>query len=56
MSWSVNVSPRDKRRAERVKLRQDGYRDGYALQPPKMLDAEYQRSWRRGKEARERDD
>lgn len=38
---------------ERLRLREQGYQDGYAGRAAASRVAEYQRSWRRGREAYE---
>jgi hypothetical protein len=38
----------------RRQMREQGYSDGIAGRKARWVDAEYQRSWRRGKEALER--
>ena len=44
---------RDNERARAHKLREQGYDDGKAGRPAAHVDADYQRSWRRGREARD---
>jgi len=36
----------------RLRLRNDGFADGLANRPAKLVDAEYQRSWRQGQRRR----
>lgn len=55
MSWRTAVRGRDDAARRDQHERERGYDDGYANRPARSSLAVYQLSWKRGREARERD-
>lgn len=56
MTWRrTAIYSHDQAKARLTRLREQGFDDGYAGVAARCLDSEYQRAWKRGREARAND-